>query len=112
MKLPNGNRAVVEISKLCDYCLNPGHPIGKHKARVFASALGLIADDAVWLQQALLDAAAKSEVTEGAVDRFGTRYWMKCTMLRGTHQAVVCSAWIVQSEVDVPRLITCYVQLP
>lgn len=26
--------------KLTGYCLNPEHPRGKHKARVFASALG------------------------------------------------------------------------
>lgn len=102
---------MVEISKLRDYCLNPGHPVGKHKARVFASVLGIGADDAAWLQQALLDAAAKSDVTQTAVDEFGTRYWMTCTMVRGPHEAVVSSAWIVPSEDDVPRLITCYVQL-
>ena len=26
MKLPNGERAVVDIVKLSDYCLNPDHP--------------------------------------------------------------------------------------
>ncbi len=38
MKLPNGGRAVVEIAKLRDYCLNPAHPRGRHNARVFAAA--------------------------------------------------------------------------
>ena len=33
MKLPNGDRAVVELAKLTDYCLDPGHPRGRHKAR-------------------------------------------------------------------------------
>lgn len=41
MRLPNPERAVVEIAKLTDYCLNPMHEDGKHKARVFAAALGL-----------------------------------------------------------------------
>lgn len=31
---------MVDIAKLRDYCLNPLHDEGKHKARVFASALG------------------------------------------------------------------------
>ncbi len=44
MKLPNSDRAVVDIAKLRDYCLNPAHPRGRHKARVFAAALGLTAE--------------------------------------------------------------------
>jgi len=35
----------VETRKLRDYCLSPEHPRGRHKARVFASALGLTVDD-------------------------------------------------------------------
>jgi len=46
--LPNGDRAIVDIAKLTDYCLNPQHEDGKHKARVFASALGLGREDAEW----------------------------------------------------------------
>lgn len=38
MKLPNGDRAVISMGKLRGYCLNPEHPSGRHKARVFASA--------------------------------------------------------------------------
>ena len=41
MKLPNADRAVVEMQKLVDYCLDPEHPRGKHKARVFLSSCGL-----------------------------------------------------------------------
>jgi hypothetical protein len=37
MKLPNGDRAIVDLEKLRAYCLNPQHPRGRHKARVFAS---------------------------------------------------------------------------
>ena len=45
-KLQNPENALVEIRKLRNYCLGPDHPRGRHKARMFASALGLIADDA------------------------------------------------------------------
>jgi hypothetical protein len=57
MKLPNGHRAIVDITKLRDYCLNTNHEEGKHKARVFASALGVRAADAEWLREQLLKAA-------------------------------------------------------
>jgi hypothetical protein len=33
--LPNAENAVVEIRKLSEYCLNPEHPKGKDKARLF-----------------------------------------------------------------------------
>ena len=36
MFLPNPSLAVVELAKLTDYCLDPAHEDGKHKARVFA----------------------------------------------------------------------------
>ena len=35
MKLPNGAKATIPEGKLEDYCLNPFHPDGKHKAKVF-----------------------------------------------------------------------------
>jgi hypothetical protein len=46
MELPNGDRAVIPIEKIIGYCLNPNHPKGKHKARVFKSVLNITNDDA------------------------------------------------------------------
>ncbi len=63
MKLPIGEQAVVEIVKLRDYCLSFDHPRGRHKARVFAAALGLTADHAEELRSALLEAARTEEAT-------------------------------------------------
>ena len=57
MMLPNGERAIVDIAKLTEYCLSLDHPRGRHKARVFAAALGFSADDAEQLRGAHLNAA-------------------------------------------------------
>jgi hypothetical protein len=57
MRLPNAERALVDLDKLRDDCLNPAHPRGRHKARVFASALGITARKAAWLSTAFLHAA-------------------------------------------------------
>jgi len=46
MPIPHAERAVVDIRKLRDYCLNPMHDEGQHQARLFATALGMTADDA------------------------------------------------------------------
>ena len=46
MRIPNAENAMVDIRKLRDYCMNPLHPEGKHKARLFAAALGMTDADA------------------------------------------------------------------
>jgi hypothetical protein len=49
--LQDGAQAILELRKLEDYCLNPGHPRGRHKARVFRDALGIGRSDASWLRE-------------------------------------------------------------
>jgi uncharacterized protein DUF6883 len=61
MPIPNAARAVVDIRKLRDYCLNPMHDEGQHKARLFATALGITADDAEDLRVLLLQAVKTSD---------------------------------------------------
>ena len=74
MKMPGGDAAIVDREKLTGYCLNPEHPRGKHKARVFATALGFTAENADLLRAALLTAAATADAQPAASDRFGDRY--------------------------------------
>jgi hypothetical protein len=110
MRLPNPEQAVVDIAKLRDYCLNTTHWRGQHKARVFVSALGLTAEYADVLREALLFAAKSNEVIMGEIDKFGQRYLLDFEMTGLTGQrAMIRSAWIVRNGEDFPRLTTCYV---
>jgi hypothetical protein len=109
MKLPNGDRAVVDIAKLRDYCLSPDHPRGRHKARVFAAVLGRTADDAATLRDALLAAAGSAEAAVTDQDQYGQRYVVDFTMTGASGSATVRSSWIVRSGEDFPRLTSCYV---
>jgi hypothetical protein len=111
MKLPAGDRAIVDMAKLRDYCLNRSHPVGKHKARVFAAALGLSVADAPILRKHLLRAALTADASEGSVDAFGRRFWIESDIVHGPKRAILRSAWMIRSGENVPRLITCYVQL-
>ncbi len=72
-KLPNAERAVVDIAKLRAYSLNPTHDVGKHKARVFRAALGLTMDDAEWLRERVLEAARAGEAVAGPASPFGEK---------------------------------------
>ncbi len=77
MRLPNADRAFVDLQKLREYCLNPAHPRGQHKARVFASALGITAREAAWLRTAFLRAACTHDATAGEADAMvGAIIWI------------------------------------
>jgi hypothetical protein len=108
-KLPNPENAIVEVRKLRDYCLSPDHPRGRHKARVFASALGLTADDAEEVREAILSAALFGEADPAQEDEFGKRYVLDFEMKTGAGTATVRSAWIVRRGEDVPRFTSCFV---
>lgn len=108
-KLPGGEYAVVDRMKLTEYCLNPLHPRGKHKARVFASVLGIAACDADLLRSALLEAARIGNAKAAASDRFGDRYVIDFRMLGPRGTGTVRSTWIVRSGEHRPRLTSCFV---
>ena len=109
MKLPNSERAVVEIEKLVDYCLNPDHPRGKHKARVFRAACGLTQQHADDVRQQLLDIAVQYEALESPRTAHGRRYVIECRLTGPTGQAVVVTAWIIRDSEDFPRFVSAYV---
>ena len=109
MHLPNGDRAIVDIRKLTDYCLNPSHPRGRHKARVFRQVAGLQQSDAAWLRDALLEAAPAGEAVAVATDAWGTHWRLDVTIGRHRRSAAVRTIWIVRTGEDLPRLVTCWV---
>ena len=109
MKLPGGDNAVVDIAKLRNYCLDPQHPRGRHKARVFAATLGLAQTDAEFLREALLRAAREADALVGESDEYGDRFTVDLDLNRGNRRAVVRSAWIVLRDETAPRLTSCFV---
>jgi hypothetical protein len=64
MKLPHADQAIIDITKLREYCLNPLHPEGKHKARVFAGSLGFGTADAEKLRSIIASAILTNEAVE------------------------------------------------
>ena len=109
MKLPNCDCAFVDMDKLQGYCLNTNHRQGKHKARVFAAALGLTADHAEFLRDALLNAALNYDATPTEAIEHGQLYVLDFPLSGFNGQAMVRSGWIVRKNEDFPRLTTCYV---
>lgn len=109
MSLPNGERAIVDIRKLRDYCLNPDSPRGGGKARVFAAALGITAADAVKFRKRLLEVAQTHEAERGELDMYGQRYTLDFMMKTEAGEAMVRSGWIILHSERAPPLTTCYI---
>src|SRR5829696_2032631 len=112
MKLQNAENAVVDIAKLRDYCLDPNHPEGKHKARVFMEKLGITKKDAERLRQVILEAVLIADATEQEATDFGRRFivdfqvsWPEGIVLS---TAIVRTAWIIRNDEEFPRLTTCF----
>jgi hypothetical protein len=105
MKLLQGGRCELG-TKLEDYCLNPLHPEGRHKARVFESALGITRANAEILRSAIQHAAATSE---NAISRgrngFGEQFNLSFAMATEDAAATVahcedCDRWRRLSTAD------------
>lgn len=110
MKLPNGQNAVVDLRKLTEYALNPDHPVGGHKARVFASVLGWTMRHARMVQSTMLEATRSEEAIDRGEDVHGHRYEIDFTVDGLEGPVTIVSAWIVRHGEDDPRLISCRVK--
>ena len=109
MLIPNADQAAIDRRKLTDYCLDPEHRLGKHKARVFDAALGIGKDDADILIVGLLNAVKGSDGILGKADRFGQRYIVDFELRHGDFIATIRSVWIIEPEGDLPRFVTCFI---
>jgi uncharacterized protein DUF6883 len=108
MRIPNAEEAEVDIRKLRDYCLDPEHPEGKHKAQLFAATFGISANDADELREILLRSVKAQEAKLGRRDSYGQRYIIDFMLEWRGKRAMVRSGWIIEYSSDTPRLTTCY----
>lgn len=113
MKLPNAEKAVIDIAKIRDYCLNPEHPEGKHKAQVFLATLGITSKDAEELRQQILERVSSADAIEQDPNPYGRRFAVDVQIVWAQKfvlcSAVVRTAWIIRNDEDFPRLTSCYI---
>lgn len=109
MKLPNGERAFVDVRKLRNYCFNAEHPRGQHKARVFRSALGWTAEKADDIRHRLLEAVLVEDTAFLGADDYGQRYAVDFPVQGLDAIVTIRSLWIIRHGEDFPRFTSCYV---
>ncbi|BAU11538.1 hypothetical protein LEP3755_20370 [Leptolyngbya sp. NIES-3755] len=108
MLVPYAENAIVDIRKLRNYCLNPEHDDGKHKARLFLSILEMTDEDAEALRQILLEVITTQDARLGRKDEFGQRYTLDFVLEWKGKSAIVRSGWILEDGSEIPRLTTCF----
>jgi len=100
MKFPNSEQAFVDIRKLRDYCLDPEHPRGQHKARLFKSALGWTTDNAEDMRRRLLQAIQTEEAVLLGTDDYGQRYALDFPVQGPGGLVTIRSLWIIRHGED------------
>jgi hypothetical protein len=108
-RIPNGDRAVIDMRKLTHYVLDPNHKTGRHKARVFAAALGLTVEHAHVLADALRQAAAAEEAGLERRDSYGAHYRIEFAIMFKDKLRRVRSIWTIRSGEDFPRFVSAFV---
>lgn len=107
--LPHRDRAILDLHKLEGYCLDPTHPRGRHKARVFREALGIGKTHAPWLRNVLLKGVDDNDASLLVSDTWGSRWRVDIPIARRGKRVVVRTIWIVGTGEISPRFVTCWV---
>ena len=112
LRLPRARTAVIPTDKLAAYALSPEHPRGRHKARVFASALGIGPSDWRYLHDQIIDRVIEAPVRATRITTFGVLYDV-VVLIDGFNGATmpVATIWLVQSDRR-PRLVSTWVDIP
>ncbi|MBC3841826.1 hypothetical protein GXW82_21215 [Streptacidiphilus sp. 4-A2] len=108
--LPGADDAVINPAKIYDYALNPDHPVGMNKARVFDSALGFTLDNADDLIGQLQDGLSDSEATLGKLDQYGQRCTVDIPVTGPAGSGIVRTGWILAPGAETPSMTTLFVK--
>ncbi|AVK04822.1 pre-toxin domain with VENN motif family protein [Pseudomonas paraeruginosa] len=108
--LVGANRAVIDPRKLTDYALNPDHPVGGNKARVFESVLGFTKGNSDLLMKQLKEGVMKNTPIPGKVDQYGARFTVDIPVIGPNGNGVVRSGWIYKPGSNTPEMTTIFVK--
>ena len=109
-RLVGANKARIDPRKLTEYALNPTHPVGGNKARVFESALGYNKSNYKGLLEQLHTGMMNNTPVAGKVDAFGARFTVDIPVVGPAGSGTVRTGWIFKPGSNVPDLTTLFVK--
>lgn len=108
--IPNAANATFDVRKLTEYALNPAHPIGGEKARVFERALGFNLSNHGLLSSQIVAGVRNNPAKVIRVDSFGTHYRVDIPVRGPIGDGVVTTGWTIRSNSSTPSLSTLWVK--
>ncbi len=105
------SRVTIDLRKFTDYALDPEHPVGRHKARVFKAALGYTRENYQALLEQIEAQVMDAEAILQRTDVHGQHVQVDLQIVGVAGQrAVVRTAWLIASGADEAHLVTLYVR--
>jgi hypothetical protein len=108
--LVNGDKAIIPSDKLTRYALDPNHPRGGDKARVFKAALGYDQSSYGGLDKQIRVGIQREHAEPGASNEYGSQFSVDIPVTGPAGSAIVRTGWIYDKSSDVPRLTTAFVK--
>ncbi len=109
-RLLNADQAQIDPNKVTGYALNPDHPVGGNKARVFDSALGFNQTNADDLMGQIRQGVTENEPVPGVSDQYGQRFTVDIPVTGPKGSGVVRTGWIYGPDATTPRMTTLFVK--
>jgi hypothetical protein len=108
--IPNAENATIDSNKIFQYALNPDHPVGGNKARVFKSTLGFTRENGDDLMAQLQEGVRTNKAIPGKVDQYGSRFTVDIPVTGPTGSGIVRTGWILRPGSTNPTLTKLFVK--
>ncbi len=105
MRLPSADAVEIDVRKVRDSLLSAKHPVGRHKARFFAS-LGFTEASVTEFIAELRRIAATENVVSVEDTGFGRKYTVGGELKGRIGRATIATVWIEERGKSFVRLVT------
>lgn len=107
-KLPNTEKAIIDVEKLRGYVLSSVHPVGRFKAAFFQK-LGYSAKNWEVFEQHLRELIRSQDITRIEETRYGQKFIVEGTLASPAGEIVqIVTVWVILKGENVPRFVTAY----
>ncbi|MCE6998527.1 hypothetical protein LZG04_27550 [Saccharothrix sp. S26] len=109
-RVANAENAIIGPRKFTEYALNPDHPVGGNKAKVFEPALGYDRSDADDLIEKIREGVQTNPAVPGKVDQYGSRFTVDMMTEGPGGSAIVRTGWIIKPGETIPQMTATFVK--
>ncbi len=108
MKVPNAQRAIIDVEKLQRYILSPAHPVGRFKAAFFRQ-FGYSAENWEEFERHLRGQILPRDVSRVEDTPYGRKFVVEGPLVNPAGEVMqIITVWVILKKESVPRFVTAY----